>query len=182
MIHVLLNYIRLHKDEILWAAVFAFFFWFVSDTWSPDSRLRAIGRVMKNKLAESSIKRLRKRIVALRKEQETMELYLTSDTSLYLAHFRILFRTIIWLSIGLALNIGFFFDLALSPIRLVVYALAGASAYGGLRFTALNTRDKMRAEYVKRGKEIEELETRLKNSQPKSVPPNSIREDSVLNS
>jgi hypothetical protein len=80
--------------------------WIALISW-PELRIGSLVRGglrrIKNKLAEHSENRLRKRIAALEKEKDTLMKYLASDKRLYLEIFRAILGSLVLICFGLFL-------------------------------------------------------------------------------
>jgi hypothetical protein len=65
-----------------------------------ESRILKCAGLVKNKLSEKSVARLKKRIEELEKYKKNVDLMLNSDKALYLNTFRAIFGTLLFMCIG----------------------------------------------------------------------------------
>lgn len=152
-----------HPEEIVWAGVFALVIWLIVDPWGSDSRIRALIRHVKNKMSERSAARLRTRIMELQKAREVIALYLASDKALYLAQFRMLILMLMILAVGGAL--GILGQMLTTPdfriTALLVYAIGIAVGFAAVKFSSLDTKEKITDLLAQRDREIANLQRKL---------------------
>jgi hypothetical protein len=98
IVHPWWEFLASHWLEIVLAIVFAL----IADLIGIGSGFRAAMRHLRNKLAERSVARLRKRIKELETQRDRYAGFLSSDKVLYLATFRLVIGILIFLAFGLA--------------------------------------------------------------------------------
>ena len=146
----------------VWGLFWALAIWVVFDLLRLGSFLRTLPRHAKNRLAELSVNRLRKRIRELERYRETLDLYRTSDKALYLHALAILAGILICLCTAGLLAIGGRFGLLnweiLAGGFLLIALLLGMDA---LRLTAMDTRSKIAEKAATIGGEILAMKAKL---------------------
>jgi hypothetical protein len=154
-----------HRPDIIIGAVFALFFGFIIDLLAIGSRTREAFRELKNKLAQRSVARLRRRIGELENYQQKIDTYSKSDRFLYLATFRYILSILFLFAMAGAMgslpitNGGFWFTTW--PARVASYVAAIVMAIEGLKLSALDTVDKLNRLYLKVEGEKSELKMKL---------------------
>jgi hypothetical protein len=166
-----LQYFVRHKEEMLWAAVFAVIFALISDALGVGSRLREAVRETKNRMSERSILLLKTRIRQLQDYQKN----LGSDRWVYLFAFQCIFLSLVALSCGalvwifsISQGVLIYPRLAmnLTGISLACFATGGSFAAAGFRHVSHDTREKIDALIQKIGLEIEGLQKKLNDRSP----------------
>lgn len=141
-----------------------------------ESRILKCAGLVKNKLSEKSVARLRKRIEELEKYKKNLDLMLNSDKALYLNTFRAIFGTLLFMCIGAILATLRHSEMLavtrpesrgalamLDMAAIMMFAIAIAVALSSLTITvAEDNKQKLAAQSEKYGKEIENLKTILK--------------------
>ena len=152
-----------HPEDIAWAAFFAFFFWLIFDLLSRDGRVRTGFRLIKNKLSERSVAKLRERIKQLEKQRDNVAAFLTSDKALYLNTFRILIAMLVMISVGAGITVlGESFPISpFNVFAVIFYAVAATIGIQGAKISALDTREKVTEMVAKRNAEIADLKLKL---------------------
>jgi hypothetical protein len=138
-------------------------FWFVPDLFSPDSRVKALLRAIKNKRAERSAIRLRARISELVAARDKYRSFLSSDRAQYLATLNQVMGVLCCTAIAGALStigrrVGGF---PLDYVAVLFYAIAIVIAIQGVKYSLLDTREKVINTVAKYDADIESLETKL---------------------
>jgi len=140
------------------------------------SRILKFAGLVKNKLSEKSVARLKKRIEELEKYKRNSDLMLNSDKALYLNTFRAIFGTLLFMCIGAILATLRHSEMLavarpespgglamLDMAAIMMFALAIAVALSSLTITvAEDNKQKFAAQSEKYGKEIENLKMILK--------------------
>lgn len=140
--------------------------------------------LVKNKLSEKSVARLKKRIEELEKYKKNLDLMLNSDKALYLNTFRAIFGTLLFMCIGAILTTLRHSEMLavarpespgalamLDMVAIVMFALAITVALSSLTITvAEDNKQKFAAQSEKYGKEIENLKILLKTRLDKLGP------------
>jgi|ERR1039458_3270363 hypothetical protein len=161
------HHIKLHGEDIVWAAFFGIFFALILDIFTPDSRLRAAIRHWKNRLAEQSISLLIQRIEQL----ERFKKLLMDTRWIYLVAFQGLFLTLFTFSFGVALlALSLTQQARINPrvaeMLLLISACfcGGAAGFAlvGLGYVLRDTPEKVQAVVRKVGLEIEGLQKILR--------------------
>jgi hypothetical protein len=173
------------KDWVI-GGVMAFVIWAIADLLPVgDSRIRGLGRWVRNKISEQSVARLKKRIEELEKYKKNLDLMLNSDKALYLNTFRAIFGTLLFGCIGAILTTLRHSEMlavarAESPgtlamldiAAITMFAIGIAVALSSLTITvAEDNKQKLAAQSEKYGKEIENLKMILKSRLGKLNPP-----------
>jgi hypothetical protein len=138
-----------------------------------DSKIRGLIRWIKNKISELSTGRLQKRIKELEKYRDSLKQMMTSDKLLYLATFKTVLGTLIFLSIGMmlltlrhsvmlaapgtvdprALDIFLLLDMT----TIAIFAIAIVVAIAGVSTALLDSRPKLAEQISKYDKNINDL-------------------------
>jgi hypothetical protein len=156
------NWLTLHSSEIWLAAFFAIVFALVLDVSSPESRVRAGVRHIKNKLSERSVLRLQKRIQQLQVQKDRYVSFLSSDKALYLATFQIVIGVLVAIATAAGLTaLGEMLSLPFGILAIFFYAIAIIIAFQGFKVSSLDTRAKVTETVVKLESEIAALQTKL---------------------
>ncbi len=127
--------------------------------------------LVKNKLSEKSVARLKKRIEELENYKKNLDLMLNSDKALYLNTFRAIFGTLLFMCIGAILTTLRHSEMLavarpespgalamLDMAAIVMFALAITVGLSSLTITvAEDNKQKFAAQSEKYGKEIENL-------------------------
>jgi hypothetical protein len=152
-----------HPVDIAWAAFFGFIFWFVPDLFSPDSRVKALIRAIRNKRAEKSAARLRERIKELAAARDTYRSFLSSGRAQYLATLNLVMGVLCCIAIAGALStIGRrVWGFPLDYVAVLFYAIAIVIAIQGVKFATLDTREKIINTVAKYDADLEDLEKKL---------------------
>jgi ABC-type Fe3+ transport system permease subunit len=173
------------KDWVI-GGVMAFVIWAIADLLPVgDSRIRGLGRWVRNKISEQSVARLKKRIEELEKYKKNLDLMLNSDKALYLNTFRAIFGTLLFGCIGAILTTLRHSEMLavarpespgtlamLDIAAIMMYAIGIAVALSSLTITvAEDNKQKLAAQSEKYGKEIENLKMILKSRLDKLNPP-----------
>ena len=149
-----------HWPDVVIAIVLAV----IADLLRIGSAIRSGARQIKNRLAEQSVERLRKRIADLEKYQNTVKLYASSDKALYLSMFRFIIAIPVVMCIGAVLalmdtlgvlpngNIG----------AICVFSLTVGVGIQAMRFASLDTERKLFDFIAKLGGEIAALQEKLR--------------------
>jgi hypothetical protein len=149
-----------------------------------ESRILKCARLVKNKLSEKSVARLKKRIEELEKYKRNLDLMLNSDKALYLNTFRAIFGTLLFMGIGAILTTLRHSEMlavarpespgalaTLDMAAIMMFALAIVVALSSLTITvAEDNKQTFAAQSEKYGKEIENLKMILKTRLDKLGP------------
>lgn len=149
-----------------------------------ESRILKFAGLVKNKLSEKSVARLKKRIEELEKYKKNLDLMLNSDKALYLNTFRAIFGTLLFVCIGAILTTLRHSEMLavarpespgalalLDMAAITMFALAITVALSSLTITvAEDNKQKFAAQSEKYGKEIENLKMILKTRLDKLGP------------
>jgi hypothetical protein len=143
-----------------------------------DSKIRGLVRWSKNKLSELSIGQLQKRIKELEKYRDSLMQMMASDKLLYLATFKTILGTLIFVCIGMILltlrhsvmlaapgtvdprALDTFFLLDITTIAIFSMAIVVATA--GVSTALLDTRTKLEAQIAIHDKNINDLKEILR--------------------
>jgi hypothetical protein len=159
--HWIWNWLSLHSSDIWLAAFFAIVCALVLDVLSPESRVRAGVRHIKNKLSERSALRLQKRIQQLQAQRDKYASYLSSDKALYLATFQIVIVILVAIATGGGLTALAEILPPFGMLAIFVYAMAIVIGLQGLKVSSLDTRAKVTETVAKLESEIGSLRTKL---------------------
>jgi hypothetical protein len=149
-----------------------------------ESRILKFAGLVRNKLSEKSVARLKKRIEELEKYKKNLDLMLNSDKALYLNTFRAIFGTLLFMCIGAILTTLRHSEMIavarpespgalamLDMAALTMFALAIVVALSSLTITvADDNKQKFAAQSEKYAKEIENLKVILKTRLDKLGP------------
>lgn len=167
----MLQYFVRHREEILWAAVFAVIFGVIFDTFSPESRTRAAIRYFRNRWAEHSVSQLTRRIRELQDYQKKLAserwIYLFAFQGIFLSLIALSLAAILWIfSISPGLVIYPRVASKLTFAALCCFGAAGGFAGVGFQHVSRDTREKVDAVVRKIGLEIEGLQNNLNDRSP----------------
>lgn len=156
------NCLTLHSSDIWLAAFFAIVCALVLDVLSPESRVRAGVRHIKNKLSERSVLRLQKRIEQLQAQRDRYASFLSSDKALYLATFQIVIGILVAIATAAGLTgLGEMLPFPFGMFAIFFYAMAIIIGLQGFKVSSLDTRAKVTETVAKLESEIEALQTKL---------------------
>ena len=93
------NYLVVHRHEILFAAMLAI----IVDLFRVGSSIRSVGRFIRNKWAEKSVGRIRKRIRELEVYRDSLASYLISDKAHYLSTLRNILALLVSVTLGISI-------------------------------------------------------------------------------
>jgi hypothetical protein len=173
------------KDWVI-GGVMAFVIWAIADLLPVgDSRIRGLGRWVRNKISERSVARLKKRIEELEKYKKNLDLMLNSDKALYLNTFRAIFGTLLFGCMGAILTTLRHSEMLavarpespgtlgmLDIAAIMMFTIGIAVALSSLTITvAEDNKQKLAAQSEKYAKEIENLKMILKSRLDKLNPP-----------
>lgn len=155
----MLEFCAHHSSDLMFALLFAI----IADLLRIGSLIRSGLRKMKNRLAEQSVARLRKRIIELEQYRETIRLYLTAERALYLHILGMVLAVLVLMCMtGIVLMLGRFRLLPNAEI-LATGVLMIAVVFGtyGVRLASMDTRPKVSELITKLDGEISELKAKL---------------------
>jgi hypothetical protein len=146
----------------------------VFDIFSPDSRMRALVRGIKNKWSERSAAKLRIRIVQLELNRAKYNSYLTSDKAQYLTAFSLIFTLLVCIAMGevVSMVLRLLFganDSFAFAMKLLLYGAAIAIGFQGVKISSLDTREKVAGAVARLDSEIKGLEAKLDKLMLKSL-------------
>jgi hypothetical protein len=171
-----------HWVDIVIGAVFAVIFGVIIDLLKIGSRVRAVFRHLKNKLAEQSVESLRTRIAQQEKSRDRIASFLSSDKALYLYTLRYIIAILILICVAagasvfndlLALNkvvpglrLILFgrvmsFPVNFKVVALLIFALAAVLGIYSIRIASWDTHAKISKVVTKFDDEIAVMKRKL---------------------
>ncbi len=167
ILHRFWAYVDAHSAEIVWAVIVGV----ILDLLTPQGRVRTGIRHIENKWSERSARGLQKRIKQLEINRDQVSAYLASDKTLYLATFRFVIVTLVFIAMGAGIRA--LIDILPSPpgrppmelLAVLSYFLAIVVGIQGLRISALDTREKISELLAKLQSEVEDLKKKAGHSQ-----------------
>ena len=155
-----------HWPDVIIAAVLAALFAAIFEFVPIGSGIRSAIRHFKNRLSESSVKRLRDRIASLERYRETVTMYMSSDKAQYLHTLGIVLAVLVCICAGVVAillgTLGLVRDAGI--LALGIFAIGITVGVYGLKLASLDTRAKLSELVQKLDADIANLKAKL---QPK---------------